>query len=191
MNIVKKGCFLIILSLLLQGCVGAFVAGAAAGGAVAYEGRNYTQKQTDHNLVLSIQKQIYDDPALKDQCRIIIAAYDGVILMTGQAPSQELHDRAINIAKSTKGVKRVYDEIVVSGQISLLTQSSDTWLTTKVKSELLAAKGLNSSQIKVITENGVVYLMGVTTPKQAKIATNVARKISGVRKVVTLFEFQQ
>ena len=179
------------MCFLLQGCFGAFVAGAAAGGVVAYEGRNYEQKTKDHQLELDIQKQIYADPSLKNECRIVPVAYDGVVLMTGQTPSQALHDQAIQIAKSTSGAKRVYDEIAVSGQISALTQSSDAWITTKIKSELLAAKGLDSSQIKVVTENGVVYLLGITTPKQAKIASGVARQSSGVRKVVTLFEYQQ
>lgn len=187
----KKALPIIVICLMLQGCFGAFVAGAAAGGVVAYEGRNFNQKKADHQLTVEIQKRIENNPDLKNKCRIIVEAYDGVVLIAGQAPTQAMHDLAIKIAQATPGAKRVYDELVIGKPISAMTQSSDAWITTKVKTELLAAKGLDSSQIKVITENSVVYLMGITTPKQAKIASETTRKVSSVKKVVTLFEFQQ
>jgi len=187
----KKILIIFSICLLLQGCFGAFVAGAAAGGVVAYEGRNFSQKQADHKLTVEIQKRIENNPELKNKCRIIVEAYDGVVLVTGQVPNQSAHDLTIKIAEATPGAKRVYDELAIGKPISAMTQSSDAWITTKVKTDLIAAKGLNSSQIKVITENSVVYLMGITTPKQAKIASEVTRKVSGVKKVVTLFEFQQ
>lgn len=187
----KKALAILIICLMLQGCFGAFVAGAAAGGVVVYEGRNYSQKSADHKLTVEIQKRIENNPDLKNKCRIVVEVYDGVVLITGQAPTQNMHDLAIKIAQATPGAKRVYDELAIGKPISITTQSSDAWITTKVKTDLVAAKGLNSSQIKVVTENSVVYLMGVTTPKQAKIASEVARRVSGVKKVVTLFEFQQ
>ena len=70
-------------------------------------------------------------------------------------------------------------------------RSKDSWITTKVKTEMMATSGLHSTQVKVVTENGVVYLMGMLTPQQSELATNVARRIDGVREVVKVFQNQQ
>ena len=84
-------------------------------------------------------------------------------------------------------MSRVYNEITIRKPISLWQRSQDAWITTKVKTEMLAKKDLHSTQIKVVTENSVVYLMGMLTPQQAELATDVARRIDGVREVVKEF----
>jgi len=186
----KKKILVIALSLnLLFGCVPALIVGAAIGGIVVYEGRNATVKKKDFELTRQIQQTINKQTSLHNHSRIVVSAYDGVVLLAGQAPSEALKNQAYQIARGVPGVKRLYNEITITGPISSLTQSSDAWLTTKVKSVLLARKGLDSSQIKVVTENGVVFLMGKVTKEQAKIAADATRTISGVQKVVTLFEF--
>ncbi len=187
----RKLLCLVLATFMIQGCVGAFLAGATVGGVAVYATRGHKNQQTDHDISLSAEKSINNVPALKNKSRIVISTYDGVVLLTGQTPTQADHDQAVKIVRSTKGVKRVYDELSIAQPISMGTQSKDSWITTKTKSDLLAAKGLDSSQIRVITENSVVYLMGSTTPKQAQIASNTARQVSGVSKVVTLFEYQQ
>lgn len=186
----RKLFLLMLVALLAQGCVGVFLAGAAIGGVTVYAAKGHKTQASDHNISLAAEKQIDKVPELTKDSRIIISTYNGSVLLTGQTPTQADHDQAVQIVRKTKGVKKVYDELTIAQPISMSTQSKDSWITTKAKSELLAAKGLDSSQIKVITENGVIYLMGVTTAKQAQIATNTVRQISGVKKVVTLFEYQ-
>ncbi len=180
---------IILLSVSLQACVGSFMAGAAVGGAVAYEGRNMDVIKQDMKISSSIDKKFKSDPQMMKSSRIVTATYDGTVLLVGQTPYPHYKQQAEQMVKSIPGVKRVYNEIVISGPISAMTESSDAWITTKVKSHLIAAKGLDSAQIKVVTENGVVYLIGKVTHSQAKIATAAARNVSGVQKVVTLFEY--
>jgi len=186
----RKLVLLTAAALLAQGCVGAFLAGAAIGGVAVYETRGHKAIQNDHNISLAAEKQIDTVPELKKDSRVVISTYNGVVLLTGETPTQADHDQAVQIVRGTKGVKRVYDELTIGQPISLSTQSKDSWITTKTKSQLLAAKGLDSSEIRVVTENSVVYLMGKTTPGQAQTASNVARQVDGVSKVVTLFEYQ-
>lgn len=181
----------LVLASLLQGCVGAFLAGAAVGGVVAYEGRNAHSKKNDLRLSQLAHKKLNADKELMLHSRVVISAYDGIVLLAGQAPTAELKSQAQDIVETVPGVRRVYNEITISGPISSLTQSSDTWITTKVKSMLLATQGLDSSQIKVVTENGTVYLLGKVSRGQSRIAADVARKVSGVQRVVTLFEYIQ
>ena len=73
----------------------------------------------------------------------------------------------------------------------MIQRNNDAWLTTKTKTAMLAAKGLHSAQIKVVTENSVVYLMGLVNHQQANLATSVARRVSGVRKVIRVFQYER
>ena len=86
--------------------------------------------------------------------------------------------------------QKVYNQIIISGVTTDLGRTDDAWITSKVKSAMLDQDGLRSSQIKVITSNGVVYLMGWVTHSQADLATNVARRVEGVQKVVKVFQYQ-
>ncbi len=187
----KKITLIFLSGILLNGCVGAFVAGAVIGGAVIYEGRNIHTQKNDLALTNTANRQLAQSHAFSKQSHVVISVYSGVVLLAGQTPTTELKKQAEEILQGVPGVRRVYNEISISGPISPMTQSSDAWITTKVKSKLLTVKDLDSSAIKVTTENGVVYLMGQTTPKQAKIAANGARTVTGVQKVVTLFEHAQ
>ena len=92
------------------------------------------------------------------------------------------------MAMQVPHVRRVYNEIQVGNNISFWQKSKDSGITTLVKSVLLATKGLRSSQIKVLTEDSVVYLMGIVTPLQSKLAADSASTVSGVNKVVKVFE---
>ena len=98
------------------------------------------------------------------------------MLLVGQAQSEELRERAYDDVRVLKGIKRVYNQIEVSPILTTWDQSGDAWITSKVKTAMLAKPGLSSSQIKVVTENKVVYLMGLVTPNQARLATGCRSK---------------
>ncbi|MCO1333698.1 BON domain-containing protein [Microbulbifer sp. OS29] len=127
-------------------------------------------------------------PDLKTS-NININSFNGVILLTGQVPSQELRLLAGRTAEQVQNVRQVYNETQVRGKVTLLASTSDTWLTTKVKSNLFANKEVDSGRIKIVTENGVVYLMGLLTPAEAEHAAEITRSIGGVQKVVKAVEY--
>ncbi len=121
--------------------------------------------------------------------RIIVTAYNGVILIAGQTPRAELKDLAAQRARNVQGVKKVYNELQVQQPASLLARSNDSLLTTKIKTQMLADSSVPSSKVKVVTENGIVYLLGVVNRSEANAATAVVQSVSGVQRVVRLFEY--
>jgi len=115
--------------------------------------------------------------------------FNGIVLLVGQAPTPALHRRAYRITRSVRHVRRIFNQITLEHPTPPTTRTNDTWITTKVKAALLGKKGLHSTQIKVVTENGTVFLMGLTSMQQAKLAANTTRRVHGVIKVVKLFEY--
>ncbi len=176
----------------LSSCVpAALVLGATAGGAVVYDRRSMQTMVNDKNAQAQAEKNLTNTPELQQNSHLVVAVFDGIMLLAGQLSSNELRTLAFNQVSNVQNVSRVYNEITVQQPVSLGQRSKDSWITTKVRTEMLAKKGLNSTQIKVVTENGVVYLMGVVTPHQSDLAADVARRVDGVQRVVKVFENQQ
>lgn len=123
------------------------------------------------------------------QSHIIVVSYNGIALLAGQVPSEELRRLAAKTVANVKKVRRVHNELTLSGNTSMLARSNDGWITTKVKSKLLASGEIEGGRVKVVTENGVVYLMGILAREEADKATEIARKTGGVQKVVRIFEY--
>jgi len=177
----------LVLGSLLGGCAaGAFVVGAAAGGAVVYDRRNIDTMRQDMVITHNVKKKL---DYLGKGNRIVVSSFDHVVLLTGQVATEDHRTQAQQSAQQVAGIKQIYNEIAIAGPISALTQSSDTWITTKIKSQMLSKKDLHATQIKVITENGSVFLMGRVSRKQADKAVNIARRVSGVQRVVKIFEY--
>lgn len=128
------------------------------------------------------------DPGLA-QSHIVVISYNGIVLVAGQVNTEEQRQLAAQTVAKIQHVRRVHNELTLSGTTSMLARSNDTWITTKVKSKFLATSSLEGRRIKVVTENGVVYLMGLVTKAEADRAANVARKTAGVQKVVRIFEY--
>lgn len=126
-----------------------------------------------------------------DTARINVHAYNGVVLLTGEVPREDLRRMAGDTARQFRGVRQVHNEIQIRSNSSLMSRANDSWITTKVKSQLMAYKDIDSSKMQVITDNGVVYLMGLVFPEQGDKAANVARTTKGVRQVVKAFEYPE
>lgn len=124
-----------------------------------------------------------------DSAHVNVNTFNGVVLLTGEVPSEELRATAGDVARRFRGVRQVHNELQIMPNTSLMNRANDSWLTTKLKSKLVAYKDIDSSKIKVVTENGVVYLMGLVFPEQGNRAANVASTTGGVRKVVKVFEY--
>lgn len=188
--------FIILISLIFSLCAGClplvFVAGATIGGAVVYDKRDTSTIFNDATIGKQIKNKINSDDLFRIyKTRIKIAVFNHVVLLTGEVPTNELRQRAYNIAMSVSKVKRVYNQIAVMPIISFREQSDDALITSKVKSMMLVTRDLHSTQIKVVTENKVVYLMGIVTRKQAGLAANTTRHVTGVSKVVEVFEYEE
>jgi len=179
------------LAFALQGCI--FVAGAAAGAtaiAVVYDHRTIENTIQDTDIANKVLTQIRQVPALHTESHIEVTVFNRVVLLSGQTPNGAWKQQAENVAKTVPGVTRVYNQITVQGPSSSLIRTSDSWITTKIKGAMLADEDLKSSSIKVVTENGIVYLMGTVKRQQADIAVDIARQVSGVQKVVKIFQYK-
>ncbi len=129
------------------------------------------------------------EPELK-KANIKVISNNGVVLLVGQVASDGLKARATQITSdSSTKIKRIHNELEVAGKISLLARSNDNWVATKVRTLMLANSSVPSGQIRVITENGAVFLMGLVTQADADGAADLARNVSGVTRVVKVFEY--
>jgi len=183
---------LISALLLLTGCIPVILAavGATAGGAIIYDKRSSEVILQDQDISNKALTNLNSDWDLKNKSRVTVATFNHVVLMVGQVQSPELKQRAYQYVREIPNVKRVYNQVQISPVLTTWDQSKDVWITSKVKTAMLAKRGLSSSQIKVVTENKVVYLMGIVTTKQADLATEAARNVSDVQKVVQVFEYE-
>ncbi|MDF2867281.1 MAG: osmY 2 [Gammaproteobacteria bacterium] len=183
---------IIALSLgmsVLSGCFVPFVAGAAIGGAIVYDRRDFETMASDQEIFQQANNKINIDNELKNDAHIIVTSFNRSVLIVGQAPTEALRARIQQLVASIPNIKRIYNEVSISGPTSPAVRSSDAWITTKVKSQMLVETKLRSGQMKVVTEDSVVYLMGIVHREQADIAVDIARQVSGVQRVVKIFEY--
>ncbi|MEE3322192.1 MAG: BON domain-containing protein [Pseudomonadota bacterium] len=124
-----------------------------------------------------------------DQSRIVVVSFNGNVLLAGQVDSEDLKSQAGNIASQVRHVRHVHNELEIAGGSSFLARTNDAWLTSKVKSRLLVNGEAVGMRTKVVTENGVVYLMGLLTHAEADAAVNQAQKVYGVQKIVKIIEY--
>ena len=116
-------------------------------------------------------------------------SFNGTVLLAGQVPDALLREKAAEVVKTLFGVKRIYNELSIAGNTSTMVRSSDTWITAKIKTALITSSEIQSLRIKVVTENGIAYLMGLLTKAEGERVIDVASSIYGVQKVVRLFEY--
>ncbi|HEY0290085.1 MAG TPA: BON domain-containing protein [Pseudomonas sp.] len=128
-------------------------------------------------------------PDLDDNSHIVVTSFNGIVLLAGQTPRADLKQLAEQTAAAVQKVKKVNNELQVIQPSSLLARNNDAWLTTKIKTEMLTDSAIPGSRIKVVTENGIVYMLGLLTQQEAARATNLVQGVSGVQKIVKLFEY--
>ncbi|MCC5792801.1 MAG: BON domain-containing protein [Legionellaceae bacterium] len=186
-NEMRRMTWVLLSTILLSGCVAVAVIGAAAG-MIVYDKRSLRVMEKDARIFHLIHKRIANDPDFSGS-RIDVISFNQVVLLVGQTPSASLRMKAEKIAQSTAQVRRVYDQISIGYPISLSQKGQDSWISSEVKSRLVARKNLESGSIKVVTENTVVYLMGIVTKEQAALAVDTARRVKGVAKVVKVFQY--
>ncbi|MCU0898177.1 MAG: BON domain-containing protein [Burkholderiales bacterium] len=172
---------------LLGGCAAAVIGGAAAGGAMVATDRRLSDViAADERIEWTVLNRLND--RFKDQIHVNVTSFNRNVLLTGEAATDSVKQEAERLAAGVAEVRSVTNELAVGPASSLTSRSNDSYITSQVKARLVGAEGVNPLHVKVVTEAGVVYLMGLLTQKEADVATRVARQTSGVRKVVQVFE---
>lgn len=129
------------------------------------------------------------EPMFRDS-RLQVVSYNGVVLIVGQVATEELKARATAIAsQASSKIKRIHNELEVRNNSSLLARSNDAWIGTKARTVLMTSDEVPSSQVQVIAENGSIYLMGLISQAEGDRAANLVRNVSGVNRVVKVFEY--
>jgi osmotically-inducible protein OsmY len=177
-----------LFALYLSGCAGAFVAGAAATANVVTDSRSSKDILNDNMIELEVTG-LGNKAPFNSQARVTASSYSGDVLLIGQAINQQVKHTLTQKVLGIDGVKSVNNQLQVRDLPTMSEISHDVWITTKVKSNLLTKKELQGVKIKVYTEIGQVYLLGMVTREQAELAVKVTRNISGVKQVIKGFRY--
>lgn len=179
--------FMLLLVPVLQACAPVVAGGAVAGGVVASDRRTSGAYVEDQGIEIKGGSRISEK--LGDKVHTNVTSYNRSVLITGEALSEEDKQEVERIVRAIPNVRGVVNEVAVAGISSLTSRSNDTFITSKVKARFLEANKFPAIYVKVVTENGVVYLLGMVSHQEASSAADLASTTSGVKKVVTLFEY--
>ena len=173
---------------LIHGCGALLAGGAAATGIVISQDRRTVGALTeDEGIELKAAGRIGEH--FKDGVHVNVTSYNRMVLLTGEVPDAAARTEAERITWAVQNVRGVFNELAVAGVSSYTVRSNDAIITTKVKARFLDSQKFNPLHVKVVTENSIVYLMGLVRKQEAGDASEIARTTSGVQKVVRVFEF--
>ncbi|HRE30618.1 MAG TPA: BON domain-containing protein, partial [Candidatus Berkiella sp.] len=118
-------------------------------------------------------------------------SYNNRVLLVGQVPTRKMRTDIEQAVKRVAKVKQLHNEIQLNAPTPLLTRSRDSWITTKIKGEMAVTQDFNPTRVKVVTEDGIVYLLGLIKKEEEFVAVDIARHVKGVKKVVKIFEYEK
>jgi osmotically-inducible protein OsmY len=171
----------------LQGCVEMAVGSAVVGTLAATDRRTLGAQTEDKTIVVKGEARAAN--LVGDAGHVNVASFNRKVLLTGEVKDEAMKQAVEREISGIEGVVSVVNDFEVGGVSSLTSRSNDSLITGKVKASFVDTKDLYANSIKVVTERGIVYLMGRVTPREANLATEVARGVSGVHKVVKVFEY--
>lgn len=177
----------VALSTQLTACVPVVVGGAAAGGAMAADRRTSGTYIEDQAIELKAGKAISDN--LKDNVHANVTSYNRQVLITGEVSDEANKKKAESLVKPIENVASIKNYLEIAKKSSLSTRTNDAYITSKVKANFLKENKFSANYVKVVTESGTVYLLGLVTHKEADDAVEIARSIGGVKAVVKVFEY--
>ena len=181
---------LAIVAGVLGGCVDVVLGGAAGGASVINDPRTAGSQVEDESIELKAGTRLRGQTELNQQVHINVTSYNQVVLLTGEAPTEDMRAQVFELVKGIEKVRTAHNEITIAAPTPLTSRTTDSWLTTSVKAKIVAAKELNAIRIKVVSEAGTVYLLGLVTQKEGDLAAQLASQTAGVQRVVKLFEYQ-
>lgn len=170
----------------LSACAPLIVGGAAVGALVAIDRRTSGAQLEDEGIELRGASRVRE--ALGDRVHVNITSYNRQVLLTGEVPNDAARQQVEQIVSRVENVRSVVNELAILGNTTLAQRSNDVLITGKVRASLVDAKDLYAGAFKVVTERGTTYLMGRVTQREADRATAITRTVSGVQKVVRIFE---
>jgi len=180
------------LIIILTGCAGLVIGGAAVGAAsIAHDRRTTGTIVEDQTIELKVSDQLSKDEELAKHSHINVTSYNNAVLLSGEVATPELRQRAEDITHSVVKIKHVHNDLIVASPSSINERSNDALITSKVKAALfqVGIPGFDPSQVKVVTERGTVYVFGLLRHNEAEAVTSTVRRVNGVQKVVTLYEY--
>lgn len=185
----KNLAWLLVPVVLLQGCAPAVVGGAATGASVAYDRRTTGTVIDDQGIEFKASYALFNNKEIYDQSHINVTSYNGVVLLTGETPSESLKQKVTAEIKKIPKVRRIHNELAIAAPSALPSRSSDSWITSKVKAKMTTDEQTDPFHVKVVTERGIVYLMGLLSRAEADRAVNLVKNTAGVQRVVKIFEY--
>ena len=171
----------------LQGCVGMVIGGAVAGALAATDRRTLGAQTEDKAIVVKGETRLPD--VVGKEGHVNVASFNRKVLLTGEVKDEAMKQAVEKTVSGIEGVLAVINELEISAPTSLKSRSNDSLITGKIKASFVDNKDLHANSIKVVTERGAVYLMGLVTPLEGQYAAEVTRGVNGVRKVVKIFEY--
>lgn len=184
---VAKAILCTALLASLQGCVGLMVGGAVAGAVATADRRTLGAQADDKSIAIKADLRI-KNVAPKD-VHVNVNSFNRRVLLTGEVTDQATKDKVEQEVRAIDGVISVANELEIAGPASYTSRTNDALITTRVKASLVDMKTISATSFKVVTERGVVYLMGRVTQREGQVAGDVARGVAGVAKVVKILEY--
>lgn len=181
--------FCVLCVPAIQGCLGMAATGTVASGIAAQDRRTPGNYVDDEIIEHKLLTAVHEDDGLSGRVHVNATSFNRRVLLTGEVPGDSLRDRVVEIARGIPGVLAVQNEIELMAPSTLLQRASDALVTGRVKIALLHDRELNAAQVKVVTERGIVYLMGLLRQNEADRATEIARRVAGVQGVVKAMEY--
>ena len=185
---IRLAALLVALAPFLQSCIPLLVgAGVGTGFMMAEDRRTSATMLEDQTIEIKAKNRLSEKHG--EQVNISVISFNRYVLLTGQAPTDEIKQDVSVLVLEVPNVRNVQNEIVVGGVSSTTSHASDALLTSQVKGRLSQNKDVGGSHVKVISENGTVFLMGLVTRAEAEAASQTAATTSGAQRVVKVFEY--
>lgn len=174
------------LAVSLQGCMGLAVGGAVMGTLAATDRRTLGAQTEDKAIVLKGENRVRN--LVGSAGHVNVSSFNRKVLLTGEVRNQQMKEAVAREVAAIEGVQGIFNELEIGGVSSLTARSTDALLTGKIKASLVDAQDVYANSVKVVSERGIVYLMGRVSMRESKRAAEIAAGVSGVYKVVKLFE---
>ena len=172
----------------LGGCIPVMVAGAVGGAVMVAADRRSAGAQLDDEAI-EIKVSTQANEQYGNRIHLNVTSYNGIVLLTGEVPDQAVLAGVAKIATNTDKVRGVNNELVIGLLSDYSSRSNDTYITSKVKSRMIEANKFPPNVVKVVTERGVVYLMGIVSKEEGAAAAEIAATTAGVARVVKFFQY--
>lgn len=181
----------LLTSVLLSGCAAVAVGGATTGVAIVHDRRTAGTVIDDQTIEFKALKVLYGDDNFRINTHINATCYNGILLLTGEAPTKSLRNQVSQTLRRIPNIRKIHNEILLAAPSALVSRSSDAYVTSKAKVALFqlnSIQGFDPTRVKVITENGTVYLLGLLKQHEINPVIETIRRVGGVQRVIKLFE---